>query len=434
MVSGMTSSARRTSRPGVSRSSPPSPTRLSPSRSVEPSSVTCNQSPPPRSTSSPGPPSSRSAPRPPQSRSRPPRPTSVSLPPSPTITSGPAVPRRTSPRSVPTTVAERPSHVATARVLGALAASALGAAVRLQPTARATPTSAAARPTLIAIPPADAGQEDRPSRGQMGRGRDRFGRGTDQRSTRRSGPSVVAVEEGGPGPVVGLPRLPVLPDALVLRGPGDALRLRGRSVLEGGEPLEHHRLAHEPPVQQQHAPRGVQPGLVPAATHAVVAVQASALEAAGAAPVLGQRTGAEQRRDRAESQLLALRAEHLPLPDPEVEVVLGSGLLLSGHAATLGSRRHLPTGASPSCDRTSFVSLPIRPSHRRPFGSGCSTGAHDASGQPLGQVDRHRRDEHQHGGHDVDHGRLVGPEQVLEDPDRQRLHLGTGGERGHHDL
>ena len=41
--------------------------------------------------------------------------------------------------------------------------------------------------------------------------------------------------------------------------------------------------------------------------------------------------------------------------------------------------------------------------------------------------DQHRRD-------DVDHRRLVGPGQVAEDPQRQGLHAGAGGERRDDDL
>ena len=43
------------------------------------------------------------------------------------------------------------------------------------------------------------------------------------------------------------------------------------------------------------------------------------------------------------------------------------------------------------------------------------------AGEPVGQVDRQHRDHHQHHGGHVDDRGLVGPEQVLEDPQRQRL-------------
>ena len=55
------------------------------------------------------------------------------------------------------------------------------------------------------------------------------------------------------------------------------------------------------------------------------------------------------------------------------------------------------------------------PGQRAPASPGVSAG------EPLGQVDRDRRQQDQHGRDHVDDRRLVGPEQVLEDPDRQRL-------------
>src|SRR4029078_7221376 len=98
--------------------------------------------------------------------------------------------------------------------------------------------------------------------------------------------------------------------------------------------------------------------LCPRGVHRVVAVQAAALDVPGAPPVLGERSGAEHGRDRADAQALALRAEDLPLPDPEVEVVLGSGRVGARHAARLGIARSSRTGPRPSCDRTAAVSWP----------------------------------------------------------------------------
>src|SRR6478752_7931656 len=56
--------------------------------------------------------------------------------------------------------------------------------------------------------------------------------------------------------------------------------------------------------------------------------------------------------------------------------------------------------------------------------------AADALCQPY----RHDRDQRQGRGHHVDHRRLVGPEEVAEDPDRQGLHRRARGEGRDDDL
>ena len=68
-------------------------------------------------------------------------------------------------------------------------------------------------------------------------------------------------------------------------------------------------------------------------------------------------------------------------------------------------------------------------------GRGTGTAAlRGRADQLLGEVDRDDRQHDQHRADHVDDRRLVGPEQVLEDPDRQGLYAGAGGERGHDDL
>src|SRR3954465_10997916 len=65
---------------------------------------------------------------------------------------------------------------------------------------------------------------------------------------------------------------------------------------------------------------------------------------------------------------------------------------------------------------------------------GLEAAAAGVGGDSLGQVDGEDGEDDQDRRQHVDHGGLVGAEQVLEDPDRQRLDARPGGERGHDDL
>ena len=61
-------------------------------------------------------------------------------------------------------------------------------------------------------------------------------------------------------------------------------------------------------------------------------------------------------------------------------------------------------------------------------------GAALLAGEAVGEVDGDDRDQHDEHGDDVDDRQLAGPEEVVEDPDRQRLVAGAEREAGDDDL
>src|SRR5262245_18358032 len=105
---------------------------------------------------------------------------------------------------------------------------------------------------------------------------------------------------------------------------------------------------------------------------------------------------------------------------------------------TIRLRSLAPSGLVPPC---SGPTSPVEPAADRtrtlfrgygPASDPPATGAF--AGQPLRQPYRYHRQQVQWRGDRVDDRCLVGPVQVRQDPERQRLGARPGGERGDDDL
>ena len=111
---------------------------------------------------------------------------------------------------------------------------------------------------------------------------------------------------------------------------------------------------------------------------------------------------------------------HLLGAEPAAPLLRAVAALPSGAGAPTGTRAGGVPGAGLRHDPTSLGAAGNRVSRPR---TASATGGHLAAartpGEPGRQPDRDRRQHDEDRGDDVDHRGLVGPEQVLEDPDRQ---------------
>jgi len=129
------------------------------------------------------------------------------------------------------------------------------------------------------------------------------------------------------------------------------------AIGHGCDGTQHHARADQPAREVQAAAGGIDPELMPLAVGGVVAVEALALAALGARPVLEQRALARDDLDAVLAGLVAVRGEDVPLADPEVELMVfrpRAGRL----SRRLGERGCGEAGAHAQCDKVETHCVP----------------------------------------------------------------------------